>query len=240
LLEVVTILVFVGTTAFGAPSLGRAGLRLSIPTALALAFALFLAGSYSTLQDTGVSGLEYLWLRSTDIAAEPGYLVLTGGVLLPSGIENSLVNDLMYYIPKYAGIDSNAVSFPFVQVVSSWIYGTSLSVDSFIVPVTIGAFPSLAHDFGLALGLGMYALLGVVYFWLEGTAHRTNSNTRYAAAVVALLGLSTYIAKGDLIYNLLNWTAVFIFTWAIVSVGAMLMTRRLSARPLDVAREASR
>jgi hypothetical protein len=152
--------------------------------------------------------------RATGGSAEPGYLVITRRVGLPKG-ETSLVNDVRYYIPRYLQLTPD--SFPFVKIVSAQLYGTALSRDSFIVPVTIGALPALVYDFAL-LGMLIFCSLGALYAFLERLAIRTGSPFVFAGIATGLVALTDYLTKGDLLFEVLNWSAMVILLGVVFAV----------------------
>ena len=187
---VITILLVAVVLAWGPPKAVRAAFTLAIPIAAAVFFAVMVSGLYGTFVESNQPAVAYLIERSTVIAAIPGYEVLAGGIVMPSGETNSLVNDAEYYVPKYLGLGPRANRFPFELVVSASIFGTSLTDNSFIVPVTVGAFASLLWDFG-QLGFLFYMVLGVVFAWAENRAFRETA----ALPFVAWLTLPNHLGR---------------------------------------------
>jgi hypothetical protein len=101
-------------------------------------------------------------------------------------------------------------AFPFVKVVAAQMYGTALVRESFMVPVTIGALPALTYDFGL-IGFIAFGLIGALYASLERLAMRGLSPVGLAGGSTALVALTDYATKGDLLFDVLNWSAMFVF-----------------------------
>jgi hypothetical protein len=223
--------------------------RLLVPVAGAVLFAILLGGRYETLieepietQPPGVNpgpsptapvaspspGLPQLTRRAIGIleratggAAEPGYAVLTRRVGLPAG-DVTLTNDLRYYIPRYLQLTPPADAYPFVKIVSAELYGTPLTRDSFIVPVTVGALPVLVYDLGI-VGVLLFCALGALYSLLEAAAQRASSPAVFAAFATAIVALTEYLTKGDLLFEVLNWSAM------LVVVGMMFIIARSAA-----------
>lgn len=226
ILHAITILLFGASLFYGGLGWRRFGRWAAVPLLAALGFAIVISGQYLTVaQGGGPTGIDYLLSRTTTGTAEPGFAVLSGVVRLPSGDQSILANDLGYYVPKYLTGQAPAAAFPFVRVVSAAMYGTPLTEDSFIVPVTVGAVPSVLWDFG-AVGFLLCAIIGGVYSYLERTAFRTRGPIGFAVWATAVMALHAYVTKGDLIYNLLNWGAVLLALVAVFRVARVAGSRR--------------
>jgi hypothetical protein len=223
--EVITILLVAVVLAWGPPKAARGAVTLAIPVAAAVFFAVIVSGLYGTVVESNQPALVYLVDRSTVIGAIPGYDVLSNRIVLPSGETNSLVNDAEYYIPKYLGLGAPANRFPFELVVSAWIYGTPLTDQSFIVPVTVGAFASLLWDFG-PLGFLFYVVLGMTFAWAENRAFREMAALPFVAWLTLLTILNGYLTKGDLVYNVLNWGAMLAFVLLTYGVACLMIGAR--------------
>ena len=237
LLELILFVAIAHLLSGRAVSVARAAAIYTVPVAIALFFAVGLSGRYETIASgqtgpTAPSGepayvaeppppaesapnqslqsrVLVIGERATGGAAGSGFLVLAHRQLIPD-TGNSLLNDLRYYIPRYLQLSPAAGSYPFVKIVSATLYGTPLARDSFIVPVTIGAFPTLYFDFGL-LAFPLYLLLGALYAVLERRAVHSPSPLIFTAYGVGILALNDYLTKGDLIFDVLNWTAMLLF-----------------------------
>jgi hypothetical protein len=225
ILHAITILLFGVSLLYGGLGWRRFARWAAVPLLAALGFAIVISGQYLTVAQGGPTGIDYLLSRTTTGTAEPGFAVLSGVVWLPSGDQSILANDLAYYVPKYITGQGPAAAFPFVRVVSAAMYGTPLTEDSFIVPVTVGAVPSLLWEFG-AVGFLLCAIIGGVYSYLERTAFRTRGPIGFTLGATAVVALNDYVTKGDLIYNLLNWGAVSLALVAVFRVARVAGSRR--------------
>ncbi len=217
IVEIILITFFCNITSLQNFNLFKLLRRYSLSIFFAVAFAFGVARLYKTIALNYTSGVQYFIERLTTIAALPGYRVIQGKISNYTTYSNSLLNDLNYYLPKYfLGIYQSDV-FPFVKIVSSSIYGTPLQADSFIVPVTIGALATLYYDFGAYSFLFSF-ILGVLFAKSELKAKYSQSILQYSIALISMVCIHHYMIRGDLIYNLLNWSIMSTFVFGVYFV----------------------
>lgn len=214
IVEIILITFFCNITSLQNFNIIKLFRKYSLSIFIAVVFAFGVARLYKTITLNYNSGTQYFIERLTTIAALPGYRVIQGKISNYATYSNSLLNDLNYYLPKYFLGSYQSDAFPFVKIVSSSIYGTSLQADSFIVPVTIGALATLYYDFGAYSFLFSF-LLGMLFARSELKARSSENILQYSIALISIVCIQHYIIRGDLIYNLLNWSIMSIFVFGI-------------------------
>lgn len=156
--------------------------------------------------------IPYLAARATTSAAAPGYLVFsqygtdgTGGA--------HYAQDANYFLPKYLPFvfSDDGVTLPFDKTVSAALYRTPISGRTFIVPVTVGAFPELVSNVGLgAAMIGMF-LIGTFISYFVSRSQRSGGAFQSALFALAVNLLQIYILNGNLVYTCLNLVLVGLF-----------------------------
>ena len=88
--------------------------------------------------------IPYLAARATTSAAAPGYLVFSRYGTDGTGGDH-YAQDASYFLRKYLPFifSDDGVTLPFDKTISAALYHTPISGKSFIVPVTVGAFPEM-------------------------------------------------------------------------------------------------
>jgi hypothetical protein len=178
----------------------------------ALLFAVLISFTY---QSVGVESfqesLAYLSTRATVLDAQPGYTAMdafgTRGT-----VGEQFAEDFRYFIQKYFSfthLDQDS-PYTFEKVVSSIMTHTPLSDDSFIVPVTLGAFPEFWVNFGIAGALGAMALAGLLFSHLFVRSQTCNNVFGAAVYAFGLQMMQAYIVKGGLMYAVFNFTLMSI------------------------------
>jgi hypothetical protein len=154
------------------------------------------------------AAVQYLGARLTVIPALPGHYAVTE---LNGGAQTGLylLDDIYHFANKYFGIDLGAGAlFPLDKVVSSGLYGTPLSDDSFIVPVTVGAGPGFYVDFGPTIALIAMVVMGAVYAYLVRRVLGARTVLGTCLLSLSVYFLSTFLVNGSLVYAVLNLAIV--------------------------------
>ena len=176
----------------------------------ALVYCALISFRYRSLGLTGPGDvLPYLASRATVSAAAPGYLVFTRFGLDGSGGEQ-FAQDADYFLHRYLPFmpPNSDLILPFDKTVSAALYHTPISKDSFIVPVTIGAFPELVANVGVVGAmLGMF-LVGMVLSYLTLGAQRCATAFRSGLFALAVHLVQIYVLNGNLVYTCLNFLLV--------------------------------
>jgi hypothetical protein len=187
----------------------RSAFRYAFLIVAAFGFATAVSLRYASIGVANVpAAVEYIGARLTIIPALPGYQAVTE---LQGGAQAGLylLDDLYHFASKYFGIDfGGGAFFPLEKVVSSSLYGTSLSDDSFIVPVTVGAAPGFYVDFGLAVALIAMAVMGAVYAYLVRRVGGARTVLGGSLLSLSVYFLSTFLVNGSLVYAVLNLAIV--------------------------------
>jgi hypothetical protein len=217
LIEVLTVLVIARATAPGGLGIAAAVRRYLVPLVAAALFAGVVLQLYATSTASSQSAPAALVARATVGTAAAGVLSLERGrELLPA--TTVLANDVGYVAWKYAGVGDEP-RFAYSQLVSARQYRTALRSDSFIVPVTIGTLPVLVHDLPLRWALAAMALVGAAYAYVQRAATAAVRWQGYLPCAAGLLLLHSALTKGDLVYGLVNWGVMAVFTWLLVRLG---------------------
>ncbi len=173
----------------------------------AILFGIGISFKYGTVGVSSVSqGFSYLALRLTVIAAEPGHFAIRE-FGISGTYAQQFINDASYFLHKYFAFlgAGPATSFSFEKIVSAGLSQTPLSDDSFLVPVTVGAFPELLVNLGIAASVIIMLLVGMGYSYLY--LRSKNSRGPYATAMYAfgLFIMQAYVLNGDLMYGIFNF-----------------------------------
>lgn len=189
-------------------------LKYVLTLGTAVAFAVMMSKSYTSLDiKSNSEAIKYLFERQTKMQAEAGFYAIDNIDVLEE--ESYIINDFKYFTNKYFKVKLKNQVFPIDKIVSAKIYGTPLSENSFIVPVTIGGFNYLYLDFkGFALIL--YFLLGIVFGALvKKIKYNVNNPFIFAAIGTFIIIINDIISKGGIVYCLINYCAVIVFLWII-------------------------
>ena len=190
-------------------------LRYALLIIAALGFATAVSLRYSSLGAADMpAAVQYMGARLTVIPALPGHHAVTE---LDGGPQTGLylLDDLYHFISKYFRIDLGAGPvFPLDKVVSSQLYATPLSDDSFIVPVTVGAAPGFYVDFGSAAAIIGMAVMGAVYAYLVFRVLTTRTVLGSCVLSLAVYFLNTFLVNGSLVYVVLNLAIVSVLVAA--------------------------
>lgn len=202
---------------------------------VAIGFAIFLSLRFGTARVENVGeSVDYLARRATAGAAEAGHYALT--VIREPGEELFVITNVKYFAEKYFSISLGGnAAFPLDQVVSTRLTGVPLSNSAFIVPVTIGAYPEFAVDFGRLWGLVPMFLVGIAYAWTWMRGRVVASAFSGAAFGLSLVTFQAYVVNGGLIYGLINIGAVLVFLFVLERV-CMQVAGWLSGRTREAER----
>jgi hypothetical protein len=90
------------------------------------------------------------------------------------------------------------------------MYQVPLSEDSFIVPVTIGAFPELCVNFGVAGAMAAMSIAGLLFSYLFVRSQTCSNVLGTAVYAFGLQMMQVYIGNGGLMYALFNFVLMSI------------------------------
>jgi len=207
LVAVLTI-VLLARSAVGRPlSLRRAvvGWRLFV----IIAALLYCAGISFRYRSLGLTSpgdvIPYLAGRVTTSAAAPGYLVFSRYGMDGTGGAH-YAQDANYFLRKYLPFvfSDDGVTLPFDKTISVALYHTPISGRTFIVPVTVGAFPELVSNIGVgAAMIGMF-LVGAFISYFLSRSQRSRGAFQSALFALTVNLLQIYILNGNLIYTCFN------------------------------------
>lgn len=203
--------------------------RFALPTLAVIVSALMLSTAYATVQKSGRDPIDALVSRSTEEAARPGWLALQSDAWIVQGSEGALQQDLQYYANRYLEGDAGPYA-TYNQRVAAEIYGQSTYAARDLAPVTVGLFPQLHSDFGLA-AIFLMVLVGGGYAWSERAIRLSRTVTRYILAIALLLALNDALTKGDPVYVFVNWTVVALMIGAGITVYRLWSERDGSREP---------
>lgn len=201
----VLVVIFVGLASSGRGlSLYQGLRRYAIPVAMAFVFAVQLSQAYGTVARQGSDpGWQIIWDRATIGVAESGHLALQSGNVLVLSPETALGNDGLYFLARYAGVGEDT-RYTFSQNIAAVVSAVPLDYAKSAAPVTVGGFPELYYDMGLAAFVVMLAA-GVGYRKVEHLAFTTDRTPTYVLAVATIFAVNDAVTKGEPIYALLNW-----------------------------------
>jgi hypothetical protein len=187
-------------------------------------YASVLTMSYLTLGYTSITDIAtYASQRMTVGSAEPGYLVLQE--FRSDRVGEYFLSDVRYFAGKYfsfLGIKASPY-FPLDLTVSAQLYGTPLSTENLIVPVTVGLFPECVANFGVATAVAVMFVIGVAYATLYIKARNARSPFVACMTAFAIYMLQRCIVKGGLAYFIMNYALMAgLLTLVYVVVGHLL------------------
>jgi hypothetical protein len=225
LLEVLIVLLIAAVLAQGPVTSVAHVLRRYLPMVVAAVIAVFLVGSlYSSYRAHGRSLPDIILARATTNGALAGVLVFEKRLLLDP--HSTIDLDTKYFAKKYFFVGSGS-PYAFGRLVASTIFHVGPESDASTAPVTYGAFPELAYDFGLPLALlGMFGL-GSLLALLEIIARRATLSG-YIVCLALALAAYDFVIKGGLVYLCINWTLVTGLLLVVTRVGVIVTTRHSS------------
>jgi hypothetical protein len=188
------------------------GGRRALLLLASLAVAMLVAAQYETAGISGLGGYSaYILFRATLIGAQPGHVAFNEYGMAGTG-GHELLSEFSYYASKYFPFlfTRGAADFPLDMKVSSLIYGTELSDQAFIVPVTVGAFPEFVVHFGALVGLVLIAALGVLFSYLLFNARKSSRLFAVTASVFAMQILLVHVLNGGAVYHFVNCVLMLI------------------------------
>lgn len=226
LLEVLIVLLIAAVLAQGPVTSVAHVLRRYLPLAITAVIAVFLVGSlYSSYRGHGRSLPDIILARATTNGAFAGVIVFEKR--LPRNPDSTIELDTRYFTKKYFFVGPGS-PYAFGRLVASTIFHVSLESSAPTVPVTYGAFPELAYDFGLPLALlGMFGL-GALLALLEVIARRATLSG-YIVCLATALAVYDFVIKGGLVYLCINWLLLTGLLLVVARVGVMVMTRHRSS-----------
>lgn len=196
--------------------------------ALSMLYAVWMLHRYSA-GDIGdmASTIGYFGMRLTAIPAQPGHLAMTDFSSAADG-HSYMLQDLSYFMARYFHIGSVGPDvFPLDKIVSAATFGVKLQEGQWIVPVTVGAFPQLFVEYGLAGGLLAMFVEGVLF--ALSIYRSMNSTNPYIAAAWGLVVLifTEYFLNGNLIFCVINLVAVLVFLAVLRVMADVIATGRI-------------
>ena len=186
----------------------------------AVAYFLLVAGQYGTYQGSRQSVLQSSWERWTIGSAQAPSIALGGHFAYLPG--NSLVNDVLYYAQRYAGIGPGA-PYSLDRAVSASITHANPASTDWVVPVTVGGYSELVLALGIPLAVAAMVAIG----WYLGVLETDprGGPLRLAIRIVIVSVIMTFVVKGGLVYAVLNWAAVALILFAIGALAHVLLDR---------------
>ncbi len=153
--------------------------------------------------------IPYLAARATTSAAAPGYLVFSRYGTDGTGGDH-YAQDATYFLRKYLPFifPDDGVTLPFDKTVSAALYHTPISSTSFIVPVTVGAFPELVSNVGVGAAMAGMFLVGVCISYFVSRAQLSSGAFQSALFALTVNLLQIYILNGNLVYTCFNLVLV--------------------------------
>lgn len=163
--------------------------------------------------------IPYLAARATTSAAAPGYLVFSRYGTDGTGGDH-YAQDASYFLRKYLPFifPDNGVTLPFDKTVSAALYRTPISSRSFIVPVTVGAFPEMVSNVGVGFAMAGMFLVGVFISYFVTRAQLSGGAFQSALFALTVNLLQIYILNGNLVYTCFNLVLVGLFLFGLYSV----------------------
>jgi hypothetical protein len=201
-------------------------LRAYLPLAVAAVIGVFLVGSlYSTYQGHGRSLPDIILARATTNGALAGVLVFENRLLVSP--DSSIDLDTKYFTKKYFSVGPGS-PYAFGRLVASTIFHVGPESGAYTAPVTYGAFPEMAYDFGLPFALlGMFGL-GALLALLEAIARRATLSG-YIVCLATVLAIYDFANKGGLIYMCINWTVMTGLVLVATRLGVLVTMRHHSS-----------
>jgi len=163
--------------------------------------------------------IPYLATRATTSAAAPGYLVFSRYGMDGSGGDH-YAQDASYFLRKYLPFifPDDGITLPFDKTVSAALYHTPISGRSFIVPVTVGAFPELVSNVGVGAAMAGMFLVGVFISYFVSRAQLSSGAFQSALFALTVNLLQIYILNGNLVYTCFNLVLVGLFLFGLYCV----------------------
>jgi hypothetical protein len=160
--------------------------------------------------------IPYLATRATTSAAAPGYLVFSRYGTDGAGGDH-YAQDAAYFFRKYLPFifPDDGVTLPFDKTVSAALYHTPISSTSFIVPVTVGAFPELVSNVGVGAAMTGMFLIGVCISYFVSRAQLSSGAFQSALFALTVNLLQIYILNGNLVYTCFNLVLVGLFLFGL-------------------------
>ena len=186
----------------------------------AVVYFLLVAGQYGTYRDSRQSVLQSSWERWTTGSAQAPSIALGGHFGHLPG--NSLVNDLLYYAERYAGIGPGA-PYSVDRAVSASITHANPASSEWVVPVTVGGYSELVLACGIPLAIAAMVAIG----WYLGVLEKApiSGPLRLAIRIVIVSVIMTFVVKGGLVYAVLNWAAVALILLGVGALAYVLLDR---------------
>ncbi|MGI5197913.1 hypothetical protein ACQEVY_30500 [Streptomyces sp. CA-288835] len=182
------------------PATVIAGLPL---LALTMGYGTWIGNQYQTLARSGGASLGYVLDRLTIDAASPAWYSLVLGRTATQG-DPAFGHDLRYFAAHYLGL-GNGPTFAYDKIVSSYVTGTPLTGDSFLVPVTAGGAAYLINSVGAVLAVVVAGALG--YAW-QRCCDQIAATRRVPVGLVCItyiLAARTFLLNGGGAYLAVNY-----------------------------------
>jgi hypothetical protein len=199
-------------------------------------YFIFVATRYTTYQQTGSSLGSQLLDRATTVGALPGQLVLDRRLIaIPS---NGLLNDWHVTLLKYSGQSIDGL-YTVQRLVSAQILGESPASALWAPPVTVGGFPELTLSMTISAALLAMVIAGAICGFMETS--RTRSPWVRTGQLIVYVAICRWMLKGDLVYDVINYTVVAIILAVVGMVGGMVSERTTDApsKPVEDELEAA-
>jgi hypothetical protein len=225
LLEVLIVLMIAVALVQGPVTSVANILRRYLPLGIAAVIGVFLVGSlYSSYRAQRRSLPEAILARATTSAALPGVLVFERRLL--ANPSSSIGVDTRYFAKKYFSVGAG-YPYAFGRLVASTIFHVGPESGAYTAPVTYGAFPELAYDFGLAPALIAMFGLGALLALLQRIAQRATLGG-YVICLASALAVYDFVNKGGLIYMCINWAIMTGMLLVAARIGMVLTSNRRS------------
>jgi hypothetical protein len=211
------------------------GWRLMVAL-LAVLYGAIVAFTYNTVSSQFQSFqdvIPYMTSRLTTGSAQPGYLALRRFGTEGSGGEQ-FGQDVRYFLDKYLGFAfsrgrGSEFLVPFEKEMSAAMTGESLTQSTFIVPVTVGAYPELVVNLGIpAACLGLF-LSGFLFSDLQRRAQTSNNAFKSTVFAFAVFFLQMYVVNGDLMYDVFNFVLMSLLLSSIYYFCSVLFGSKSAA-----------
>lgn len=185
-----------------------------VPFALIMAYVFAVATTYTTYAHRQGTLASQLTDRLTINGSRPAWVAMLRP--FPWHGPNVLINDIEYFVPKYLGL-SSSTPYPFTRAISAYIWGIPPGSDLRSPSVTISGYAELFFSFGGISSLFLIFIISILTGFLQ--RHRFPSVTAQVAAIIGVIVALDFYAKGNIIYSLLNWTAVGVLLLATAFLG---------------------
>ena len=173
------------------------------------------ANTYATYSN-GSDGIATRAIeRATVTAAEPPAIAISFGSQV-----SPWLNDLQYYAERYFSI-GNSPGYSFERAVSASIIGANPLRAEYLTPVNVGALAEFVASLGVVVGLAAYGSLAFSLVRLE-QANFASPIAATIACIASYMGY-TFVLKGGLIYQIINWALVAALLLAVGSIARLLL-----------------